>query len=89
MYVFLCGCCIDSFTDNMGFFTVRLLPISSTRLFGSLLTYDRLVLLGFYRLSHTFGISNLVDHHGFKKIEVANPIVELDGDEMTRIIWKK
>lgn len=25
----------------------------------------------------------------FKKIVVANPVVELDGDEMTRIIWKK
>ncbi|KFD60549.1 hypothetical protein M514_08401 [Trichuris suis] len=24
---------------------------------------------------------------GFKKIEVTNPIVELDGDEMTRVIW--
>merc|ERR1711976_654647 len=24
----------------------------------------------------------------FKKIKVQNPIVELDGDEMTRIIWK-
>jgi len=24
-----------------------------------------------------------------KKIKVANPVVELDGDEMTRIIWKK
>ncbi|CDZ97488.1 isocitrate dehydrogenase [Phaffia rhodozyma] len=24
-----------------------------------------------------------------KKIQVANPVVELDGDEMTRIIWKK
>jgi hypothetical protein len=24
-----------------------------------------------------------------EKIVVANPIVELDGDEMTRIIWKK
>ena len=23
-----------------------------------------------------------------KKIPVANPVVELDGDEMTRIIWK-
>ena len=22
-----------------------------------------------------------------KKIKVANPVVELDGDEMTRIIW--
>lgn len=27
--------------------------------------------------------------HGFTKIKVDNPIVELDGDEMTRIIWKK
>jgi isocitrate dehydrogenase len=24
-----------------------------------------------------------------KRIEVAKPIVELDGDEMTRIIWEK
>jgi isocitrate dehydrogenase len=24
-----------------------------------------------------------------KKIVVAKPVVELDGDEMTRIIWKK
>ena len=23
-----------------------------------------------------------------KKIEMLNPIVEMDGDEMTRIIWK-
>ncbi|KAJ3782633.1 putative isocitrate dehydrogenase [NADP] precursor [Lentinula aff. detonsa] len=26
---------------------------------------------------------------GFQKIVVENPVVELDGDEMTRIIWKK
>lgn len=24
-----------------------------------------------------------------KKIQVKNPVVELDGDEMTRIIWKE
>lgn len=24
----------------------------------------------------------------FKKIQVKNPVVELDGDEMTRIIWQ-
>ena len=24
-----------------------------------------------------------------KRIAVANPVVELDGDEMTRIIWEK
>lgn len=24
----------------------------------------------------------------FRKIKVQNPVVELDGDEMTRIIWK-
>ncbi|WOO77142.1 Isocitrate dehydrogenase [NADP], mitochondrial [Vanrija pseudolonga] len=26
---------------------------------------------------------------GIKKIKVVNPVVELDGDEMTRIIWQK
>ena len=26
---------------------------------------------------------------GLEKIVVNNPVVELDGDEMTRIIWKK
>jgi isocitrate dehydrogenase len=25
---------------------------------------------------------------GIKKIKVKNPVVELDGDEMTRIIWQ-
>ncbi len=24
----------------------------------------------------------------FRKVQVVNPIVDLDGDEMTRIIWK-
>jgi isocitrate dehydrogenase len=24
-----------------------------------------------------------------ERIKVANPVVELDGDEMTRVIWKK
>jgi isocitrate dehydrogenase len=24
----------------------------------------------------------------FEKIKVDNPVVDLDGDEMTRIIWK-
>ncbi|SVC24750.1 uncharacterized protein METZ01_LOCUS277604, partial [marine metagenome] len=23
-----------------------------------------------------------------QKIQVANPVVELDGDEMTRVIWR-
>jgi isocitrate dehydrogenase len=26
---------------------------------------------------------------GFKKIKVKNPVVEMDGDEMTRVIWKE
>jgi isocitrate dehydrogenase len=25
---------------------------------------------------------------GLKKIKVDNPVVDMDGDEMTRIIWK-
>ena len=24
----------------------------------------------------------------FKKVQVANPIVDIDGDEMTRVIWQ-
>jgi len=32
---------------------------------------------------------SLVHQRGFSKITVKNPVVELDGDEMTRIIWKK
>jgi isocitrate dehydrogenase len=23
----------------------------------------------------------------FKKVQVANPVVDIDGDEMTRVIW--
>jgi len=30
-----------------------------------------------------------VCHQGFaKKIKVDGPVVEMDGDEMTRVIWK-
>jgi len=25
----------------------------------------------------------------FKKIKVSNPVVDLDGDEMTRVIWSE
>ncbi|KAJ7700724.1 hypothetical protein B0H17DRAFT_976784 [Mycena rosella] len=38
--------------------------------------------------SRSFG-SSLRTRNEMKKIVVANPVVELDGDEMTRIIWKK
>lgn len=31
----------------------------------------------------------MVDTHNFQKIKVENPVVDLDGDEMTRIIWQK
>lgn len=24
----------------------------------------------------------------FKKVQVANPVVDIDGDEMTRVIWQ-
>ena len=30
----------------------------------------------------------MVDRKAFNKIKVAEPVVEMDGDEMTRIIWK-
>ena len=35
---------------------------------------------------------NLTGQRGFaasfKKVQVANPVVDMDGDEMTRIIWQ-
>ena len=30
----------------------------------------------------------MVERKSFNKIKVAEPVVEMDGDEMTRIIWK-
>jgi hypothetical protein len=74
------------FTDNV---VVPHHRSPHTRLFGSLSTYRRLVPIVFCYCSHIFGFFKLIDHHCFKKIDVANPIVELDGDEMTRVIWKK
>ncbi|TFY69601.1 hypothetical protein EVG20_g3091 [Dentipellis fragilis] len=43
---------------------------------------------GFYALSFTRGFSSSLSNMQ-NKIVVQNPVVELDGDEMTRIIWKK
>nr|CAG4718467.1 unnamed protein product [Naegleria fowleri] len=34
-----------------------------------------------------FSTKNSITMASFQKIKVANPVVELDGDEMTRIIW--
>ena len=34
-------------------------------------------------------IYKLISDAAGKRIKVANPVVELDGDEMTRIIWEK
>ncbi|KAM3075039.1 NADP-dependent isocitrate dehydrogenase [Clarireedia jacksonii] len=44
-----------------------------------------------YRYTPLFGSSftrTMASSTSFKKIKVKNPVVELDGDEMTRIIWK-
>jgi isocitrate dehydrogenase len=30
----------------------------------------------------------MVESRAVKKIKVTEPVVEMDGDEMTRIIWK-
>jgi isocitrate dehydrogenase len=38
--------------------------------------------------SSTFVLSKTIPKMAIQKIKVANPVVELDGDEMTRIIWK-
>jgi len=34
-------------------------------------------------------VCHLLEDASGKRIKVANPVVELDGDEMTRIIWEK
>jgi malate dehydrogenase len=34
------------------------------------------------------GVTTGTDGSGMAKIKVNNPVVELDGDEMTRIIWQ-
>lgn len=89
MYVPICRYCIDSFTDRLFSLWCAYCLSPRTRLFGSLSTYQYIFLLAFCHCSHPSGLFTLIDNHSFKKIEVANPIVELDGDEMTRIIWKK
>lgn len=38
--------------------------------------------------TQTYRMASSASSPAFKKIKVKNPIVELDGDEMTRIIWK-
>ncbi|XP_052261551.1 uncharacterized protein LOC127865669 [Dreissena polymorpha] len=37
----------------------------------------------------TLSVQQKRHHSDRKRIKVANPVVELDGDEMTRIIWEK
>jgi isocitrate dehydrogenase len=40
---------------------------------------------------HLFSLNRLLctSTFAFNKIKVKNPVAELDGDEMTRIIWKQ
>lgn len=38
-------------------------------------------------MSHTRGGLGILKKHKYMKIKVINPVVELDGDEMTRVIW--
>jgi isocitrate dehydrogenase len=35
-----------------------------------------------------FALSRKCFGQAFKKVKVDKPVVDLDGDEMTRIIWK-
>ncbi|KAG0641211.1 hypothetical protein HOY80DRAFT_955636 [Tuber brumale] len=41
----------------------------------------------FERVESLRAFSVSMERHEFQKIKVKNPIVELDGDEMTRVIW--
>jgi len=52
-------------------------------------TSQRLVPAGFVQLhKNSRSRRTMATSTGIKKIKVKNPVVELDGDEMTRIIWK-
>ncbi len=48
--------------------------------------FDLLVEIEFYTAPHP--LSKFFKGKQMKKIKVNNPVVELDGDEMTRIIWQ-
>ncbi|XP_070536776.1 LOW QUALITY PROTEIN: isocitrate dehydrogenase [NADP], mitochondrial-like [Ptychodera flava] len=37
----------------------------------------------------SYNVVQARNHSAGRRIEVANPVVELDGDEMTRVIWEK
>ncbi|CAB4275242.1 unnamed protein product [Prunus armeniaca] len=58
---------------------------SSPRLFNGVPVGNRVSFS--VRFSHT-SLRCYASSPGFDKIRVQNPIVEMDGDEMTRIIWK-
>jgi isocitrate dehydrogenase len=61
-------------------FALRSIPSSYTSLFSS------------SSWSHSYATSSyssVSTPSGFKKIKVSNPVVDLDGDEMARIIWAK
>ena len=49
----------------------------------------RTPLRNFALSSSTMSMRNYAVPAGWERIKVKNPVVELDGDEMTRIIWKK
>ncbi|KAL3121065.1 hypothetical protein niasHT_005325 [Heterodera trifolii] len=57
---------------------MSLLSVLPTRHLRAVLSNNKQFLLSRY-----FSVSNLA----MQKIRVANPVVDLDGDEMTRIIW--
>lgn len=60
--------------------------LSQTR---SSLRSARTPLRNFAYTSMSMSLRGYATPAGIERIKVKNPVVELDGDEMTRIIWKK
>lgn len=65
---------------------IRPLARCSYRTFSSTRGSYLLFFLEQHHLNHHYPAAM---SESVQKIVVANPVVELDGDEMTRIIWKK
>ncbi|CAN6572230.1 unnamed protein product [Malus baccata var. baccata] len=75
----------SSATSSAAMRSPRLSSSSSPRLFNGVPIGNRVFFAA--RFSRT-SLRCFASSAGFDKVRVQNPIVEMDGDEMTRIIWK-
>lgn len=80
---------VHSTRSSVGMFSMRCTSISFANFAHFLAIADASRSL--WHTTHPLGSSQPIGlmEPAFSKIVVDNPVVELDGDEMTRIIWKK